>query len=75
MVALGIELSAARLSAVRGRPALDYRCQTFNDHSVRTVGIEPTISWSQAKRDTKLRYVLMAAREGVEPYLLGLKNR
>ena len=75
MVALGIELSTARLSAGRGQPALDYRRQAFVNHSVRTVGIEPTISWSQAKRDAKLRYVLMAAREGVEPYLLGLKNR
>lgn len=29
------------------------------DLSVRTVGLEPTISWPPAKRDTKLRYVLI----------------
>ena len=45
MVALRIELSAARLSAEHGQPALDdLRC------SVGHLGVEPKTSWSQTRR-------------------------
>ena len=38
--------------------------------SVRTVGFEPTISWPPARRDAKLRHVLLQVpRTGVEPVL------
>ena len=45
VVALRIELSATRLSAVSGQPALDYRAV-----EVGTVGLEPTISCFQNTR-------------------------
>ena len=44
-VALRVELSATRLSAVSGQPALDYRAV-----EVGTVGLEPTISCFQNTR-------------------------
>ena len=47
VVALGIELSAIRLSAGFGQPALDYR---FAFLQVGKVGLEPTISCSQNTR-------------------------
>ena len=52
------------------------RCPTSR-LSVRTAGFEPAISWPPTRRDTRLRYVLelSAARVGVEPNLLGLKDR
>jgi hypothetical protein len=50
VVALRIELSATRLSAVSGQPALDYR---FTFHQVGRVGLEPTISCSQNTRASR----------------------
>jgi hypothetical protein len=45
VVALRIELSATRISAGYGQPALDYRF-----HPVGKVGLEPTLSCSQNTR-------------------------
>ena len=70
VVALGIELSAAVLSGPLGQPALDYRSQ------VGHLGVEPRASCSQSRRASNCTSArLSAARVGVEPNLLGLKDR
>ncbi len=64
MVALGIELSATRLSAGYGQPALDYLIK------VGHLGIEPRPSCSQNRRAsicTSARFVSSVRTVGFEP--------
>ena len=101
VVALRVELSATRLSAVFGQPALDYHLSTscrsrdgrtrtcvsvlpkhvgsplpYIPSPVRTGGLEPPISWSPTRRDTRLRYVLIVSSPcGSRTRLSGLKGR
>ena len=102
VVALGIELSATRLSAGYGQPALDYlikvghpgveprpscsqnRCasictSTRNFLSVRTAGLEPTVSWPPTRRDNQASLrsdqVVASSPYGNRTHLTALKER
>ena len=64
VVALGIELSATRLSAEYGQPALDYLIKVGNP------GVEPRPSCSQNRRAsicTSARNILSVRTAGFEP--------
>ena len=70
MVALGIELSATRLSAEYGQPALDYLSKSGTSESNR----EPRAPKAGVLPSAPVPDQLVT-RVGVEPNLLGLKDR
>lgn len=70
VVVLGIELSATRLSAEYGQPALDYRSSRAPRSRTETLLLP-----KQACYHLHLYPISQAARVGVEPNLLGLKDR
>ena len=83
VVALRVELSTTRLSAVSGQPALDYHCANvvvqsgWQDSNLpRAPKARRTAPYSRLERaessssrpdDTRLRYVLLSSRAGVNP--------
>ena len=73
VVALRIELSAARLSAEHGQPALDDRCR------VGHLGVEPKSSWSQTRRapnctSARCCFVRSVRTVGFEPTISSSPN-